>query len=39
MPVKAIPDGYHAITPYLVCQGAAKAIEFYTKAFGATEIV
>jgi PhnB protein len=39
MPVKAIPEGYRAITPYLVCKGAAKAIEFYTKAFGATEVV
>ena len=39
MPVKAIPDGYHSLTPYLVCKGAAKAIEFYTKAFGAQETV
>ena len=39
MAVKAIPDGYHSITPYLVCKGAAKAIEFYTKAFGAKEFV
>ena len=37
MPVKAIPDGYHTLTPYLVVQGAAEAIEFYKKAFGATE--
>jgi PhnB protein len=37
MPVKAIPDGYHSITPYLVVKGAAKAIDFYKKAFGATE--
>jgi PhnB protein len=37
MAVKAIPDGYHTLTPYLVCQGAADAIAFYTKAFGATE--
>ena len=35
--VKAIPDGYHAITPYLSIRGAANAIEFYKKAFGATE--
>jgi PhnB protein len=34
---KAIPDGYTSITPYLVVDGAARAIEFYEKAFGATE--
>lgn len=39
MAVKAIPDGYHTITPYLVCQGAADAITFYTAAFGAIETV
>ena len=39
MPVKAIPDGYYSLTPYLVCNGAAKAIEFYAKAFGAQEVV
>ena len=39
MAAKAIPDGYHTITPYLVCQGAADAIAFYTAAFGATETV
>lgn len=37
MAVKAIPDGYYSLTPYLVVKGAAKAIEFYTTAFGATE--
>ena len=37
MPVKPIPDGYHNITPYLVVKGAAEAIDFYKKAFGATE--
>ena len=36
--VKAIPDGYRAVTPYLVVRGAAKAIEFYKKAFGAIEV-
>jgi PhnB protein len=35
--VKAIPDGYHAITPYLSIEGAADAIEFYKRAFGAKE--
>jgi PhnB protein len=34
---KAIPDGYTSITPYLVVDGAARAIDFYKKAFGATE--
>ena len=37
MAVKAIPDGYYSLTPYLVCKDAAKAIEFYTRAFGAME--
>ena len=37
--VKAIPDGYHAITPYLALRDAARAIEFYKKAFGATELM
>jgi PhnB protein len=35
---KPIPEGYHTATPYLIVQGAAKAIEFYKKAFGATEL-
>jgi PhnB protein len=39
MAVKAIPDGYYSLTPYLVCQGAAKAIEFYARVFGAQEVV
>jgi PhnB protein len=37
--VKPIPDGYHSVTPYLVVKGGAAAIEFYKKAFGATEIM
>ena len=36
--VKAIPDGYHTITPHVVIKDASKAIEFYKKAFGAEEI-
>jgi PhnB protein len=32
-----IPAGYHTVTPYLVCRGAANAIEFYKKAFGAKQ--
>lgn len=38
MAVKAIPDGYHSITPYLIVRDAAKAIEFYTAALGAVEL-
>ena len=37
MGVKAIPDGYYSLTPYLVIKGAAEAIEFYKKVFGAIE--
>ena len=35
--VKPIPDGMHTVTPHLVCAGAADAIDFYKKAFNATE--
>lgn len=35
--VKPIPEGYHTATPYLIIKGAAGAIEFYKKAFGAIE--
>lgn len=35
--VKPIPEGYHNITPYLIVDNAAKAIEFYTQVFGAKE--
>ena len=38
MAVKPIPDGYHSVTPYLAVKGAAEAIEFYKKAFGAVEL-
>ena len=37
--VKPIPDGYHTATPYLVVRGADKALDFYTRAFGAKEVV
>jgi uncharacterized glyoxalase superfamily protein PhnB len=33
-----MPEGMHRLSPHLVCDGAAKAIEFYIKAFGATEL-
>ena len=39
MRTKAIPKGYHAVTPYLSVQGAAGAIAFYKKAFGAKEVM
>jgi PhnB protein len=35
--VKPIPDGYRSVTPYLIIRGAAQAMEFYSKAFGAKE--
>jgi PhnB protein len=38
MTVKAIPDGYHAITPYLVAEGVPRLIDFLVKAFDAIEI-
>jgi uncharacterized glyoxalase superfamily protein PhnB len=37
MSVKPIPDGYHTLTPHLTVRDAARAIEFYKNAFGATE--
>jgi PhnB protein len=37
--VKAIPDGFHNVTPYLYLRGAAGAIEFYKSVFGAAEIM
>lgn len=37
MAIKPIPDGYHAITPYLVIEGAAKLIDFLKQAFDAQE--
>ena len=36
--VKPIPQGYHSVTPYLVVNDATRAIDFYKRAFGATEI-
>ena len=39
MAVKFIPEGYQAITPYLIVKGASRAIDFYKKAFAATEVM
>src|SRR5262245_21977104 len=38
-PVKPMPEGYHTVIPYLRIKSAAAAIEFYKKAFGATELM
>jgi PhnB protein len=35
--VKPVPQGFHNVTPYLVVDGAAKALDFYARVFGATE--
>jgi PhnB protein len=37
--INSVPDGYHAITPYLVIRGAGQAIDYYKQAFGATEVM
>jgi PhnB protein len=39
MAASAVPAGYHTVTPYLVVRDAAKAIDFYKRAFGATEVM
>lgn len=36
---KSIPDGYRSVTPYLIVDDAAGALEFYKKAFGAKELL
>jgi len=38
MAVRPIPEGYHSVTPYIIVKGAASAIDFYKKAFGASEL-
>ena len=38
-PVKPVPDGYHSVTPYLYVRDAGALIEFYKRAFGATELL
>ncbi len=39
MSVKPIPEGYEGVTPYLIVDGAAAAIAFYEKVFGAVEVM
>ena len=36
--VNPVPEGYHTVTPYIIVDGAAAAIEFYGAAFGAEEL-
>ncbi|MGA2630135.1 MAG: VOC family protein [Terriglobia bacterium] len=36
--VKPVPDGYHTVTPHLIVNDGAAALEFYKKAFGAVEL-
>jgi PhnB protein len=38
MTVRAIPDGYYSLTPYIIVKGAREAMAYYTKAFGAQEL-
>jgi PhnB protein len=37
--VSPVPAGYHTVTPYISVKGAAKALEFYRRAFGAEVLV
>ena len=37
--VRAIPEGYHTVTPYLTCKNTAQAIDYYKSVFGAVETV
>lgn len=37
--VQAIPAGYAGVTPYLITNDAGRALDFYKKAFGATELM
>lgn len=39
MATRTTPDGYHSVTPYLIIKGAADAIDFYNRSFGATELL
>src|SRR5215471_8464795 len=37
--VKAIPQGFHSATPYLILNDATRALDFYKRAFGAQELM
>lgn len=39
MAAKPTPEGYHSVTPYLIVDGADKALDWYAKALGATEVM
>ncbi|MDR3531307.1 MAG: VOC family protein [Rhodopila sp.] len=39
MPVSPVPPGYHSLTPYLIVDGAARALSWYVEAFGARELM
>ena len=39
MPTKPVPDAYRTAIPYIIVNGASRAIDFYKAAFGATELV
>jgi PhnB protein len=39
MSAKPIPEGYHSVTPYIVVDDAAAALDFYKRAFGAVELL
>ena len=39
MPASHVSPGYHTVTPFITVRGAAKAIEFYKAALGATEVM
>lgn len=39
MTTKPVPEGYHTVSPYLAVEDAARAIDYYAKAFGAKEVV
>lgn len=36
--VRPIPEGFRSVTPHLVCEGAARALDFYRDCFGAVEV-
>ena len=38
MAVKKVPDGHNSVSPYLIVNGAERALDFYKRAFGATEL-
>ena len=37
--VRPVPQGYHTVTPYLTVRGGVRAMDFYTRAFGARELM